>query len=170
MFSASQFSPEQSSALDRLSMALENPLQTQERVSLTLSSVTTKDSAFFTNSIVQTSDIPRQSEWLWNQSRGKQSVPCTNKDFSVYMSKLNTRKSHPSMKPPPQFKVWVFHIHWVDGKKQTFFWCEKGDPPSPLNQDLLSELSFLSSFVSFTCAKELGWTESGFSKLYIHLK
>lgn len=153
--SHSNLSREQSRALEIFlqSLATEDEITIEE---ITLPDVTSHDNRFFVPRPIQTSDLPREPNWIWNQSRGRKEVNA-NSEITVKFFKLNTRKSKSigDTTSIPQFKIWVFNV-MIEQTEKTFVWCEKGENPT-LDENLLAQLSFLMPYVSLNCAEECGW-------------
>mmetsp|Transcript_36727 Transcript_36727/g.63085 ORF Transcript_36727/g.63085 Transcript_36727/m.63085 type:complete len:200 (+) Transcript_36727:103-702(+) len=123
------------------------------------------DQKFFCSHEITAQQLPRGS-WLWNQSRTKQTVRDNSDSLIVSFYKLNTRRSTPRHDPAPAYKVWVYRITFLDGKKDsvTFYWCERGKKPEYLDEKLLQNLSFLRPYVSQSTATEFGWIrQEGYS-------
>lgn len=164
-FSKEGLFPEESRAVMILEQCLEtiNDLEIP-RERLSIEEVTKHDNRIFTNGFVNTPNIPRQQAWIWNQSKGRKNITSSCKSVTACFYKLNTRKAKHSTQESPKYKLWVFHLQTSIPIERTltFFWCEKGDEPSPLNNELLEELSFLRPFVSYSCATQLGW---GFQRI-----
>lgn len=151
-----QLSREQQKALQILESCLihEEALTKED---LSLSEITKQDNKFFVSRQIQTSDLPREPSWIWNQSRARKVAESTDGALSIRFYKLNTRKSKAleNFVEIPQYKIWVYNITSEDTER-TFIWCEKGENQA-LDEELLAQLSFLMPYVSLHCAEECGW-------------
>ena len=70
------------------------------------------------------SDLPREANWSWNQSRGKTTLSSANGDMHVTFFKLGTRaRPHESA---PVVKLWVYNVDIFSMRRTfSFLWCEK---------------------------------------------
>ena len=75
---------------------------------------------------IKTSQLPRESDWIWNQSRGKTTLISTDGDLIASFFKLNTRSCCHSI--PPPVKLWVFNVDVVSIQRRwAFLWCEASE-------------------------------------------
>ena len=122
--------PEQRRALDVLSSHL---LQWENNFvdEYTLPQLTRQDNRFFTSQSLQTANLPRGEKWQWNQSRSKTTF-VVGEELRISFCKLNTRKAKDVMARSPPFKVWIFHLDFMQEDFSLHFaWCEKGERVSP---------------------------------------
>lgn len=163
MFARDACSPEQSRALDVLEEALPMIRDLAVAESPTLDEICVKDAKFFLPHTISTSDIPRGSGWVWNQSRAKSTILDLTKNIKMCFYKLNTRKIKSSEVVPPPHKIWIFVLHIMPSDKfYSFLWCERGFnsdiETNPSIDDLsLEEFAFLKPFISAELAESLGW-------------
>ena len=119
MFDTAHLTPEQNKAISCLESALvdlnSNLILLSE---LTLPRVTTTGDMFFVEGTIKTSNIPRDTTWIWNQSRGRQTFSDHKDNIEVNFFKLNTKKSKKHTNTPPPYKLWVFHIQFTKENKK----------------------------------------------------
>ena len=108
--------------------------------------------AFFTNFILDSSNLPRDPAWLWNKSKPTQSYELGD-GTEVSFYKLNSRKKR-GEKLCPEFKVWIFNLTLPTRSQLSYFWCERGIELTPFT---LKDLSFLSPYTTIEFAKSIGW-------------
>lgn len=150
-----RFSPEQQKAfeifLERLPRWREHLILSPD---LSFENICITNTIFFTDVILDTTTLPRQTCWLWNKSKPSQPINIGNNIVSFY--KLNTRKTRKSPVDPPLYKVWIFDII-NDSNQLSYFWCERGIEEIPIEPVNLNDLSFLSAFTTQETALTLGW-------------
>ena len=75
---------------------------------------------------ISTSQLPREEDWIWNQSRGKKTLTSPSGDKEASFFKLNTRSRN--QEAPPAIKLWVFNVQLLpSGRTLGILWCEKSD-------------------------------------------
>ena len=144
LFPLDKRSPEQQKALKVLEKNIGLIRTAISLEDLSIDMLTIEDAKHYVTGYVNTPNVPRGAEWIWNQSRGRQIIT-THSGLKCEYFKLNTRKSKTSDVTPPLFKLWVFQLHFP--KPITFFWCEKGKDPAPI----IDHLTTLPTHLLFPC-------------------
>ena len=130
-----------------------------ETPNLVLESICRTDAKFFTLQLLETTNLPRGNNWLWNKSKPKRVVQMPD-DIEISLYKLNTRKTRKAEEEPPPYKVWIFNVTNTSSNMiLSFFWCERGAEEIEIIPVTLQDLSFLYPFTSLDSAKNFGWID-----------
>ena len=166
--------PEQSRALVVFEEAYQHFNDLLTTSNLSLESICITDTKIFTHQPLKTKNLPRGTDWLWNQSRSRQIVTLED-GTNVCFYKLNTRKARKAPGESPLYKLWVYNITLKSNQELSFLWCERGlcevdeqievgelsdgEDPIEVCSVTLPELSFLRQFTTPLNASLFGWDQ-----------
>ena len=144
--------PEQQAAFGVFEMNLSSSNKLMRENEQRIEDICITGTAFFTKYLLDSSTLPRETNWLWNKSKPTQTYELRD-GSSVSFYKLNSRRKK-GEKMCPEFKVWIFNVTLPDQSRLSYFYCERGIDITPVT---LGDLSFLSPYTTVDLAKSFGW-------------